>query len=257
MQSVLAMHASADKEFAPRTPDAPKTVRKGRGCTHCHQVRERLNDDLKRDGKWARDLFYRYPLPENVGIELEVHRGNLVKKVKEKSPADVIGLKPGDLVKRINGVPIHSFGDAQFALDHAPKAGVIDIAWKRQDQLLTEKLTLDEGWRKGNISWRPSVQIFLPQVRLSGTDLTAEERKTLGLTPTQLAFRQRDAISMQARNAGILPGDIILGVDDQKLDMTVTNFQYYVQCNYFAGDRVTVNFLRDGERMTATMTLGR
>ncbi len=259
MLSVLTMHEREDKEFALRTPDAPKSARTGggKGCMHCHHVRERLNDNLKRNGQWTREMFYRYPLPENVGIELEVNRGNIVKSVKDKSPADAVGLKPGDLVKRINGVPIHSFGDAQFALDHAPKIGAIDIAWQRNADLLTGKLALSEGWRKGEIAWRPSVQWYIPQARISGADLDAAERKALGLTEMQLAFRQRDAISRQASDAGIRPGDIILGVDDRKLDMGVVNFQYYIQRSYFEGDRVTVNLLRDGKRLNVPMTLHR
>ena len=258
MQSVLAMHQREQKEFAPRTKDAPKSTRtKSKGCMHCHQVRERLNDEMKRAGQWSRDLFYRFPMPENVGIELEVHRGNIVKSVKDKSPAAAVGIKPGDLVKRLGNVPIHSFGDAQFALDHAPKAGVVDVTWQRKGETLTGKLALAEGWRKGDVSWRPSVMIFLPQSRIYGSDLTAEERKTLGLTATQLAFRQREAISQHARAAGILPGDIILGMDSRPLDMDVNQFQYWVQSNYFAGDRVSVNLLRDGKRMDVTMTLAR
>lgn len=260
MQSVLAMHAEKEKEFAPRTKDAPKSAtrfRKGGGCMHCHQVRENLNEELKRAGKWTRENFYRYPMPENLGFDLEVNRGNVVKSIKEKSVADVLGLKVGDLVKRLNGVPIHSFGDVQFALDHAPKSGGIDIAWHREQKPMTGKLDLLEGWRKTDISWRPSAQWFIPQARISGTDLDVDERKALGLTFKQLAFRQRDAISQQARNAGIRPGDIILGVDDRKLEMDMIGFQYFIQRNYFAGDRVTVNLLRDGKRMDVPMTLSR
>jgi serine protease Do len=256
MKSVLAMHEAKEKEFVPRTKDAPKSARAGGGgCMHCHHVRERLNDELKRQGKWTRDMFYRYPLPENVGIELDVQRGNIIKRVEEKSAARAVGLKAGDLVKRLGGMPIHSFGDVQFALDHAPSTGVIDIAWLRSDQRLSGKLDLAAGWRKSEVQWRPAVQWFIPTARISGDDLGAVERKQFGFSDKQLAFRQRDAIAKQARDAGILPGDIIFGVDDRKLEMDVNGFQHYVQRNYFAGDRVIVNLLRDGKRMDVPMTL--
>jgi serine protease Do len=261
MQSVLAMHERSEKEFAPRTPNAPTSARSGfgkgggKGCMHCHQVRERLNDQLKRAGKWERDMFWRYPMPDNLGIELDVHRSNVVKQIKVDSPAASAGLKAGDLVKRLNGVPIHSFGDAQFALEHAPKTGAIDIAWQRGKDSLTGKLALAEGWRKSDVSWRPSIQWFVPNIRISGIDLNPDERKKLGLTDAQLAFRQRDAISQQARDAGIRPGDIILGVDDKKLDLDMVGFQYYIQRNYFEGDRVLVNLLRDGNAMKIPVKL--
>jgi len=72
-----------------------------------------------------------YPLPENLGVTLEIDRGNVVKSVVDTTPAAAIGLKAGDLIRRLNGVPIHSFGDAQFALDRAPRTGSIEIAWQR------------------------------------------------------------------------------------------------------------------------------
>ena len=60
---------------------------------------------------------------------------------------------------------------------------------------------------------------------------------------------------MQARDAGIRPGDIILGVDSKKLDLDMAGFQHYIQRNYFEGDRVIVNLLRDGKRMDIPVTL--
>src|SRR5207245_9812712 len=103
---------------------------------------------------------------------LEVDRGNVIKEVNNNSPASAAGLRVGDVVERLNGVPIHSFGDAQFALDRAPKAGSIEIAWRRGGQVLEEKLALPGDWRKTDPAWRPSLQRLLPKARLYGTDLT-------------------------------------------------------------------------------------
>src|SRR4051794_12062024 len=81
MASVLDEHGRADKAFAPRRAEATKFVSdirgaRGRGCMHCHQVREALNRELKRTGQWQREHAYRYPLPDNLGLVLEVDRGN-------------------------------------------------------------------------------------------------------------------------------------------------------------------------------------
>jgi membrane-associated protease RseP (regulator of RpoE activity) len=74
------------------------------------------------------------PHPDNVGIIPDVDRGNVVKTVTPKSPAAKAGLKPGDQLRSLNRVPIHSFGDALFALDRAPKKGEIDVTWERDGQ---------------------------------------------------------------------------------------------------------------------------
>ena len=263
MESVLAMHGRADKEFAPRSPDAPPSVRpllgfRGRGrCLHCHQVKEILNADHQRKGHGIADLVWRYPLPENLGLALEVDRGNLVRSVKDRSPAADAGLRAGDVVQRLGGVPIHSFADAQFALDRAPKVGAVEVVWQRGGEELRGRLALAEGWRKTDITWRPSVRRFVPAARLYGTDLTAAEKKALGLRPRQLAFRQRDSLSRQAEAAGVRAGDVIVGIDGRQLDMDAFEFLHHVESNYLVGDRVTVNVLRHGERLNLVMTLGR
>jgi serine protease Do len=263
MESVLRTHAGAEKAFAPRSQEAPRFIREvtgGRrsgGCMHCHQVKEVLNAELRREGRWTRDMVWRYPLPENLGFELQLDRGNVVKEVKAKSPASAAGLRAGDVVRRLSGVPVHSLADAQFALDRAPKAGSVEILWQRDDKILKDRLSLADGWRKTDISWRPSMQRLVPSARLYGIDLTAAEKKALGLSAEQLAFRQKDPASTQAEAAGIRPGDIILGVDDRTLELSMAGFLHYVERNYLVGDRVTVNVLRDGKRLNLPMTLRR
>jgi predicted metalloprotease with PDZ domain len=263
MKSVLAMHERADKAFAPKSGATARFIkdvggsRRGGRCLHCHQVKEVLAADLRKRGQWRHEMAWRYPLPENLGLVLHLDRGNVLREVTAPSPALAAGLRADDIVQRLNRVPIHSFGDAQFALDRAPATGSIDIAWRRGDQNMQALLTLPEGWRKTSINWRASMQRFVPAARLYGIDLTHEEKKALGLAPEQLAFRQKDPVHSQARAAGIRPGDIILGVDDKQLDTDVTGFVRHVYSNYIIGDRVNVNLLRDGQRLNLVMTLVR
>jgi S1-C subfamily serine protease len=158
-------------------------------------------------------------------------------------------------LQRLNGVPIHSFADTQFALDLAPKTGSVAAAWRRDGKVEEGTLALPDGWRKTDISWRPSMRGLVPSARLYGTDLTAEEKQAVGLSARQLAFRQKDSVPAQAQAAGVRGGDIILGVDDGSLETDVDGFLKYVRSNYLVGDRVTVNVLRDGKRVNLTTLL--
>jgi predicted metalloprotease with PDZ domain len=261
MESVLRMHARAEKTFAPKAQAAPRFIRgvagarRGGGCLHCHQVKEILNADLQRKGQWSQNLVWRYPLPENLGFALEIDRGNVVKEVKGHSPAAAAGLAAGDVVQRLGGVPIHSFADAQFALDRAPSAGSIEVVWQRGVQTVKDGLPLPEGWRKTDISWRPSMQHVVPSARLYGADLTPAEKRALGLEAKQLAFRQKHPLSAQAREAGIREGDVVLGSDGAPPGIDREGFLEYVRSNYLAGDRLTVHVLRGGRRLRFTMTL--
>ena len=261
MQSVLAMNDRKEKGFAPTSAEKPRFIRDlagpidfGRGCVHCHQVKEILNDRLRQAGQWSRDMVWRYPLPENLGLELEIERGNVIKEIKAGSAAARAGLKARDVVQELNAVPIHSFADAQFALDRAPATGVIPIRLRRGDRVLEAKLSLPEGWRKTDISWRTSMRRLVASPHLWGDDLTAREKRALGLSVNQLAFRQQNSIPPPLKEAGIRGGDIILGVDDQALDMDVVGFARYIQGNYLIGDRVTVNIIRDGKRLKLPLT---
>jgi serine protease Do len=261
MNSVLQMHERKDKAYAPRE-EVPQYIRqiarggRSRGCYHCHQVQEILNDELKRTGKWERDQIWRYPLPDNLGMFLELDRGNVVQRVAPESPADRAGLEPGDLVERLNGVPLHSQADAQFALDRAPAQGPIPVTWTHAGQARSGAISLSEGWRKGDISWRTSLRHWVPYLPLNGTELTVEQKKALGLSPPQLAFRQRDQVHSWVQAAGIRGGDIILGVDEKQLDgMEVDDFRDFIHRAYVVGDRVHVNVMRDGKRLSLPITL--
>jgi S1-C subfamily serine protease len=102
------------------------------------------------------------------------------------------------------------------------------------------------------------MQRLVPAARLYGIDLTPDEKKALGLSAEQLAFRQKDAVPAQARDAGVRPGDIILGVDDKPFDnMDVIDFLRYIRSHYLIGDHVTINLLRDDKRLNLPMTFVR
>ena len=260
MQAALKAHGSEEQRIAPRRTEKRQAVRdlrggNRRGCVHCHQVRELLNAELKRTGKWSEALIYRFPPPDNLGFVLEVDRGNVVKNVKTDSPASVAGLQAGDVIEQVRNVPVHSLADAQYALDQAPLTGEISIAWRRGKETTHGALTLPAGWRKTDISWRRSMDWIIPSARVFGRNLNADERREHGLGEKQLAFRQGYPVSKAAAAAGVREGDIILGFDGQKLEMTAYEFLAHVRANYLSGDRVTIDLLRDGQKMRLPMKL--
>jgi membrane-associated protease RseP (regulator of RpoE activity) len=261
MASVLEMHARADRSFAPRAAEGEKYARellgmRGRGCVHCHNVREGLDYGLKRSGKWRREDAWRYPLPDNLGLVPEVDRGNVVRHVAPDSAAARAGLKPGDLVQRLNGVPIHSLADAQYALHRAPSKGAIPITWKRGAEVRTAELTLTKGWRTSDNTWRPSQQHLIPSLPVTGAELSAGEKKSLGLSREQLAFRQRSQIHSRAKAAGVQAGDVIVGLDGKTFPgMNVDQLHRYVQRTYLVGDQVQIDLLRGGKRLSLPLTL--
>ncbi len=226
-----------------------------RGCIHCHDVKEMLNDRRARQGAPNYAIAWRFPLPENLGLTLEVDRGNVVDTVVPGGPAANAGLKSGDVLESINGTRVRSFADAQYALDKAPVAGQTRVVWRRGDQEYDAALRLERGWRKTDIQWRPSMYNMVGAPRVFGDDLAPAEKAALGIAEKRMAFRQRDSLSTQARKAGIRPGDIILGFNDLVLEMDAYDFQHYVRREFLSGDVVQVNLIRGGKRIKLPMKI--
>ena len=261
MKSVLAELKSDSPRLAPQQPGKPFLIRdvappRGLGrCIHCHQVKEVVYKDLDRRGKWNTDLAFRYPVPENLGLTLDVARSHIVADVAADSPAETAGIKAGDQLLDVNQVPIHSEADVRFALDRAPKRGSLEVTWQRDGVQRTRKLNLPDRWKRTDISWRPSLQKFVATCRIYGKDLKESERAELGLSKTQLAFRQKSNVPAAAKKAGIREGDVILGFNDTELDMTAYDFLLHVRSSYLKGETVKVNVIRSGRKLRLTMNL--
>lgn len=262
MRSVLMTFHSDSQLFAPRRSERPRYINDiqggfgRRGCYHCHNVKEALNRELRLQGKWERESAWRYPPTENVGLTMEVNRGNIVKKVHADLAAGKVGVQPGDKLLRAGETPIHSIADLQYALEKAPSRGDLELTWIRDGKPMSGKLNLTGDWRKTDISWRASMQFMVPSLRLSGIDLKESEKQALGLDPKQLAFRHQARVHSQAQAAGIRAGDVILGVDDHNCEgMEAGDLIYMVSRQYLVGDQVQVHFLRDGKRHSVSMRL--
>jgi hypothetical protein len=242
---------------APHAPEQYAASRrlKADACIHCHQVYDFQRDDLRVAGKWTKEAVWVYPPPHNVGLTLDVDRGDRVKAVAAGSPAARAGLRPGDVLRRLNGRPVASIADAKFALNLAPPQGSIPVTWERGGQGQSGTLELPAGWKESDISWRTSMWNLAPTPGVHGPNLTPEEKQKFGLAPERLAFRQGKYVTNLAKRAGIREGDVILGIDGKELAMTMLQFNAYVRLNYQVGDTITLEVLRDGRRLKVPLTL--
>lgn len=241
----------------PRTveqyPDAKRI--KADACIHCHQVYDFHRQVKRAAGAWRLDDVWEYPLPANIGVVLDVKQGNRVQSVNEGCPADRAGLRAGDELTEVNGQPAASFADVQYGLHRAKTEKSVRIAWMRNEKPHAATLELPEGWRKTDISWRASMWGLEPTPHVYGRDLSAREKRDLGLPEDGMAFRQGDFVPGPAKMAGIKGGDVIFGIDGKTRNLTMLQFNAFVRLNYKPGDRITFNLLRDGKRLEIPMTL--
>jgi serine protease Do len=259
LEQALAAHKNPAKPV-PRTEKPLRAedfaaAKRHSGCIHCHNVNEFRRADLKSQGLWTREDSWVYPMPENIGLCLDVDAGNQVKTVVAGTPSDKAGIKVGDLIEKINGIPVASFADASYGLHKAPSKGQIPILWRHDGKQMSAVLDVAEGWRKTNLGWRPSLLDILPLMPLSGDDLKPEEKKQLGLPVQQLAFRQDKFVHSSLKAIGLQKDDIVVGVDGKQMDGTLESFLAYIRSNYLVGDRATLNVLRAGKKVELAITL--
>ncbi|GIX08120.1 MAG: hypothetical protein KatS3mg115_2523 [Candidatus Poribacteria bacterium] len=69
-----------------------------KGCVHCHMIKEAQIQIAQREGTWSKEKIWEFlvwPLPENVGMVMEVDLGNVIRAVLPGSFAERAGLQPG------------------------------------------------------------------------------------------------------------------------------------------------------------------
>jgi hypothetical protein len=259
MERALEVHKSppAPRPLvgAPVRPEDHAAASRHKGCIHCHNINEFRRADRVVAGTWDRSEVWVYPLPENVGITLDIDVGDRVKAVRPGSAAAKAGLKPGDVLKALNGYPVASFADATFALHKAPARGSIPVTWASGGRDRSASLEVADGWRKTNLTWRPSMLDILPSLPFTGDDLTAAEKKQLGLAEGRAAFRQGDPVHSTLRAAGVQKGDVVVGFDGAEVSGSLGDLLGYGRRNYLVGDRVMVNVIRDGRRVEVPLVL--
>lgn len=238
--------------------DYPSAARRPtNACIHCHEVYHFRQDWHRERGTWSKERVWVFPPPDNLGMSLDPKRQDRVASIRADSPAQRAGLQPGDTLIELNGRRIASFADAQYALHRAPATGRIPVRWKRDAKEQRGEIELPPNWRETDISWRESMWHLVPKAAVYGVDLDPEEKQRLGLDAKRLAFRQGEFVSPAARDAGVRPGDIIIGINGKSLEMTMAQFNAWVRLNFKVGDRVTLDLLRDRQRLTLPLTLPR
>jgi predicted metalloprotease with PDZ domain len=226
-----------------------------KACIHCHQVYDFRREARQAAGTWQRDEVWVYPEPRNIGLDLAPEKGNNVVGVVAGSPASKAGLREGDVLENINGVPVASIADVQYALHHAPAKGSVAVTWQRAGESRTARIELAPDWRITDISWRWSLKSMQPAPCVHGEDLTAAEKEALGLSPRRLAFRQGNFVHTAARQAGIHINDIIIGINGLSLEMTARQFDAHVRVNHKVGDTLRFDIIRCGQRLEVPLKL--
>ena len=63
-------------------------AKRGReGCVHCHNVYDSYHDRAVEAGTYDPQTVWKYPLPENIGLQIDPDDGRRIARVEPESPA--------------------------------------------------------------------------------------------------------------------------------------------------------------------------
>ena len=224
-------------------------------CVHCHNIHDAEHEQLHDAGRLTHDALWRYPLPDNLGLQLDPGDGRIVTAVKANSPADKVGLRPGDVLTHADGQALTSIADLQWVLHNLPNTQAsVTLKATRGERAIEKKLAMRAGWKKTDISWRGSLWSIKPVLATWCAPMKEKQVKLLrlakGVKPLEVRWINTGRPEgRNAKRAGLRQGDIIIGMEGKPLRMRSEHFNMHVKLNYKVGDKLPLTLLRKGKRI--------
>lgn len=233
-------------------------------CVHCHMVREAELWTLRSTKQPIPDtLLWPYPMPDVLGLSLDLKERATIRAVAPGSPAEKGGFKPGDSIRKFAGQPVLSLADVQWVLQNAKEPCTIDAELDRDGKSVKASLALAEGWRRrDDFTWR--VQVWSIRHRLLGTQpleaLSADDRQKQGAGADGLALRVKgfppDWVKERNREAAqkLQKDDVIVDVDGKKSLSTESGLLAYLFLKK-PGETAEFTVLRGGKPQKVALTI--
>ena len=224
-------------------------------CIHCHNIYDGERETAYAEGNFDLDSIWVYPMPDNVGMKINVDTGHTVEAIVEGSFAAQAGIQPGDTIRTMNGQAIISQADMQWVLHHLPQTATLNVELERNGQTLIKTLPLSGDWKRSDISWRESMWAIRPKLKVWAPELSAEAKAKLGLKPDALALDVRWVADDRTKAAGLKNGDVIIEVDGQTSAMSNNQMALWVKLNHEVGDSLAIKVRRGEEVISLQLPL--
>ncbi|MEK0085050.1 DegQ family serine endoprotease [Benzoatithermus flavus] len=177
------------------------------------------------------------PLAEAMGLDAQ--QGALIAQVERGSPADRAGLRPGDVVLSVDGVPVKSSADLRnrIGLAEVGQTVALEVLRDGRRSRLDVKITAARDRR---------ADAGQPPYQLAGVELS-------DIPPGHPAFNRIGGVLVTgiargcpAARAGLRRGDIILGIDQQPI-RSLSELRNAELPG--GGEQVTLSILRGGTEL--------
>lgn len=227
-------------------------------CIHCHQVGDAIKAAYRaKKEPMPEEVLFPYPHPKALGLILDPKERATVKEVvtaKKRTPAEAAGFKAGDQIKALNGQPLLSIADVQWALHNTPADGAslkADVV--RDGKPVSLVLKLEKGWRQADdISWRSS-SWGLRRMAAAGMKLDVIDGERPAGVPAEGMALLVKHMGMYggphgaAKAAGVQLNDVIVAFDGRTDLLRETDLFAYALRTRMPGEKVTIKVVRAGK----------
>jgi serine protease Do len=234
-----------------RNPEKFAQQTKRDNCIHCHNIHDAEFQHALNTGTYTREMLWKYPLPDNIGLKIDRKSGTRIEQVIAGSAAAGAKLPANADVVRMNGQRITSIADMQWVLHHLPNT---DTQVEVETSVAGKQIVpLQAGWKRSDFSWRGSMWNTPPRLGFWAPVLAGESRDKLAVPATDTALEVRwinrqSTSGQQAFDDGLREKDILVAVAGQPLRMNTKQLHMHVKLNYKVGDTLPITVLRDGQR---------
>jgi serine protease Do len=157
-------------------------------------------------------------LAESFGLDRP--RGALVSNVEAGGPASKAGIKAGDVILAVNGQPVSRYGEVSSVISNMKPGSEAKLTiWRNRKQIdvAVQVAELNEKESRTAARTQPGhKRNEIAQLGLSVRPLTADEKQQAQTQGNLVVER----VTGPAQDAGVQPGDIILGVNGKPIHST-------------------------------------
>ena len=224
-------------------------------CMHCHQVGDLLHIESMDAGTFeVHQLTQPWPLPENIGLEIDRDHGLNVTSVRTGSPADQAGLKVGDLLGMANQVRLFGQADLRGVLHRMDfGAANLKLAWERDGELQVATLVLSERWRETENRWRKTVYdgVYGPRMGFFPIKGPNQGKGKMSFKP----FMGKKAQESPLWSVGLRPQMEIVEINGRAEDWNRRELLGGFRLNHRVGDEVVLRVRQGGKESEVRFTV--
>ncbi|MFN0036824.1 MAG: PDZ domain-containing protein [Saprospiraceae bacterium] len=183
--------------------------------------------------------------------------------ITEGSGAEKAGLQDGDVIFQLGDAPISDFEDISDFMAYTKPGEKVSVAYERNGKRNTVEATLSEQtntWNVNNATWKMSNRDASNWNNSSCIVNVREKDACLGVFSDAFAEGNAEGSRINdftdesaAREVNMAKGDVITAVNGQRVKSHDELWNEIAK--YKVGEKVKVDYLREGKSMTAQATL--